>query len=654
MLLMPAILGMIGCSTPARVVIAPDDVASDRVWVAISRGDLKAAEAAAKQIDDADLRRRAAFDLIAARDGRAAALVACLDAEDWLAARFDASGQRALERLRDARREGVQGGALWIEEARRSPSIPRQLSAASAAAARSPGGPEGLAIEVEALLGSGQLQAAAERFEQHGAPTARLRLLQRHLQRATGRWEALAAGVLDDVQEDLAVPASLSLLESAIGRSPMRALEEDARVMLADRAIVGARMARARDRLMAMLAVRAGDLPESITRLSRWEPRMPGEDAALHRWHLRLGRGGAETLEESIEADAGRAVGRAVFERRLAQEWDLAARASYRDTDEGDGPDLDAFCVRLDEAAASLPGRPSLADLPRRDYGLFGAMLDTDPLREVLPDALILGGKALSLPAELAWYDRLDCSPKELPGEWGEYDQCFVRRQRVRGYAASRGLSISGAGIDRIVYLDLDEVEAEERLSRPVQPEPPALEALPAIDTAERRALTEPLDVVSRLERRAREAAGTSYQDRLLETLEHHERQHIVDFRSFVEQGAGGKLVTIFSAGLLPGSVRAEVERRAQLAAMREVSDPRIPLAQAVSFLPVEGARRGSEHALGYEALVAEFLDVLDSRRWPGAPRLAALGIDSDRSLLQQLDRLDPEAVRAIALAMDD
>jgi hypothetical protein len=635
-------------------VVTPDDRANDAVWAGVMRGDLKAAQLASEGIEDETLRRRAGFDLIAARNGRAAALIACLDAGDWMAARFDASALKALRRLRGARRQGIESAALWIEEARRSPTLRRQISAASAAVERSPGGAEGLAIQLEAMLAIGRLEDAIELLEEHGAETARLRLLQRHIQGATGRWLELAAGVLVDVQEGLAVPASLGLLEDAIGRVPMWELEEEARALLGDLTIVGSRMARARDRLMAMISVRAGDLGQGIALLSRWEPRMPGEDAALHRWHLRLGRDDAQTLEESIESDPARQAGRAVFERRLADEWDLAARASYRDSDDGHGSDLDAFCERLDAAAASLPGRPSLAALPRRDYGVFGAMLDTDPLAEVLPDALILGGKALSLPAELAWYDRLACASRQLPGEWGEYAQCLVRRQRVRGYAASRGVSISGAGIDRIVYLDLDKVEAEERLSRPVQPEPPRLPAFVAIDTTARRSLDEPLDVVSRIERRAREAAGGEYQDRLLESLEMHERQHIVDFRAFTGKGAGGKFFTLLSAGLLPGSVRAEVERRAQLAAMRETFDPRVPLAQAIAFMPVEGARRSSEHARGYEALLAEFLDVLDSRGWPGAPDLAELGIDTGRSLLQQLDRLDPETVRAIARAMSD
>jgi hypothetical protein len=98
--------------------------------------------------------------------------------------------------------------------------------------------------------------------------------------------------------------------------------------------------------------------------------------------------------------------------------------------------------------------------------------------------------------------------------------------------------------------------------------------------------------------------------------------------------------------------VRAEVERRAQLAALQQATDPRIALAQAVDCLPVEGPRADSEHARGHAALVGDLIAVLDRGDWTGAQPLETWGLRRDRMLLQQLHLLPPEVLRAVACAI--
>src|SRR5262249_44810471 len=159
----------------------------------------------------------------------------------------------------------------------------------------------------------------------------------------------------------------------------------------------------------------------------------PDDTALLAAWTAR--RDGADPpavpLELRIEADPDRPRSPALRERRIADEWDLEARKTYDDVDEGKGPDLEGFLARLDTAAAPLRDAPRLAKLPRRDFGLFGDMLDTEPLRTTLPDAVVLCGKALSLPADIALFDRVECATRELPDGAGPYQECHVRRPRV-------------------------------------------------------------------------------------------------------------------------------------------------------------------------------------------------------------------------------
>jgi len=648
-----ALVGTLGCASEVRVRWGPDDLRVDVVWAALQCGALEPAAEAAAAIEDETLRTRAQLDVRAAREGRAAAYVEALSRGSWLVARFAASGEQALEWLREERRRGGASPALWIEESRRSPSAGRALSAARAARDGQPGGLEALAIEAELLLAQGRSGEAAVLVSL--ARTARLELAHARLLAATGRLSAAGRAVLRAAREGNAVPASLALLQEILARVPLRELEDEARATLAGLRTEGPRLQRAQQRLLAWLAAERGDLPEAIACLQRCEPRAPDEDAALVRWRARLS--GTEPppvpLELRLDATEDRPRSPALLEKRLADEWDLAARAGYELADKGAGEDLGSFVRLLDLAAAGLPGAPRLSDLPRRDFGLFGEMLDTAPLRDSLPAAVVLCGKALTLPADIAWFDLQSCRSRELPDGFGRYEECEVRHARVNGYAASHGASITGAGIDPLVWIDLDQMEREERSTR-LLPVGPPLPALAAAGREERRDLSEPLDVARWIDEAVRQQAGVRHDELLLDALRQHEQQHILDFRRFLSEGTGGRVALLLSGGLLPGAVQVEIERRAQLHALRTAEEPRLALCHAVSHLPVEGEARREPHAAAYGALVAEFVRRLDDGDWPASRSAGELGLDPRKNLLQQLHLLDAGTVRAIALAMDD
>ncbi len=656
---------MSSCKAPTAVHVGADDVHIDGVWVSLQRGDLARAAESVSRIRDPVFAERARRDVQAAQEGRPAALFACLAEGSWLAARYDASDERARRRLRDAKRRQrpEPHPAVWLEDGRRSTGHGRRVSALQPIWGASSGGPEALALEVESLLAQQRFAEAARRLDRAQGSTGRLRLAQRRLDAATGRARAVAAGVLDDLRAGQGLPASLRLLEDVLVRVPLDGVEREARELLAVDSAEGWLMGRTRDRLRARLAARAGDLAGAAATLAGIEPRLAYEDRMLRRWQVRLGQATPRWLEERIDVSSARDGDQAMSTRRLADEWSLEARATYREAlDEGREHSLDDFVARLDEAASPLAEGPLLADLPRHDYGVFGQRLETEPLRARLGPAFVLSGKAIGLPADMTWFDVEECVSLPLPvidGEQGDdaagggtYLECRVRANRVPGLLASQGASISGAGIDRLVFLDLDHIDYMERFASG-PPNPPVLEPMPAHGADERRDLSEPLDVVFKLDAAIRADAGSDYRRRLIESLSLHEQRHILDFHEFMGRGVFGKVSMIFSGGLLPASVRAEIERRAQLYAMRNATDPRIALRDAVERVPVEGLQRRSEHAMGYAELVRGFLVVLDTEAWEGARPLAELGLDRGASLLQQLDRLDPETVRAIARAID-
>jgi hypothetical protein len=648
-----ALLGMQGCHAPRAVRVEVDDAHVDLVWACLQRGDLGRAEAGAALIVDPDLRERARLDVLAARSGRAAAYLAAMDAGNWLEARYAASREAALGLLRQQRRLDARRAAVWLEEARRSTSAGRALSALDAAQSLAPGGCEALAARAELLLVQQRYEEAGRALAQP-VDGARLRLVRAQLLAATGRSTTAARALLQDVRDGLAVPASLSLLHELLAGSHEADLERLALAVLSGPAAPGWRMERAQWRLQAWLLAQTGDLAGARAGLLRLDPRTPEDDAALLRLQARLDGvvPASATPEMRLDGDQDRPRGVELAQRRLADEWGLAARKAWDDEDDGRGPDLDGFVALLDEAAAGLPGAPALAGLPRRDFGLFGALLEPGPLHVALPGALVVCGKALTLPADIAWFERQAGGLRALP-EGGTYEEWHVRRPRIGGYLASRGAAITGAGLDPLVWINLDQLEREARGARQAPGEPPP-PAQPAAGHAERRSLAEPLDVARWLEQPSRDAPDGRHFERLLEAVSIHERQHIADFRAFTSAGAAGRLALLLQGGLLPGPVRAEVERRAQLRALREAEDPRLPLAHAASYLPVEGDAHADPHAAGYAALMAEFVRRLDAADWPGGRPPRELGLDPGRVLLQQLHRLEPDVIRAIALAMDD
>ena len=656
-----ALAGMVlACGVLPVAEPSADDAALDDLWLALRRGDLTGADAAAARIEDTLLSDRSRRDVVAARWGRSAALVGAWADDSWWAARYLASGELARETLDEVGSE--RHSAAWaLERSRRAATAERRSAWARKALGGPTGALEGWAMLAESQLALGDWRALAELFAE--APgSARLADLENRFALGSGRRLAAMAGLLDDLEAGLATPGGLELLGQQLLTVPEPDAEHRALIALEADSAPGLHWQRARDRLLGQLRARRGDLQGAqeawsqlpwlelteARQLSRWRQRQALEDGqAIVGQPANRG----PTPEEQIDSDPARLGSPAMERLRWFHEWDLAARQSYREALQGEDGELDEFLARLDAAAAPVGAAPALAPLPRQDFGIFGELLDVAPLADTLGQVFVLGGEGFLLPAEITMYDRLSSRP--IDTEAGSYNEVSVRHLRVPGFVASQGAAFTGAGIVHTVFIDEERVAAESgrMAALTLGPEPTAQRAS---GRQERRALREPLDVVLRLRAAVSAEAGAALPELLRESLALHEGQHIIDVQEFLVMSSLGRLAELMSAGLLPGAVRAEVERRAQLRALRECSDPRLPLADLVAQLPVEGARARSEHARGYAALLAEFIEVLDTGDYESAGSLETLQIDPGRVLVQQLHKLPGSVIRAVALAIPD
>lgn len=246
----------------------------------------------------------------------------------------------------------------------------------------------------------------------------------------------------------------------------------------------------------------------------------------------------------------------------------------------------------------------------------------------------------------------------------------------VSGGLARLGGLVSGAALHEGYWID---VESERRrlarwrdlearfLAPGAEAELASLLALPGLELGgdpavselarlERSRLAPPLGAADRLrltmlaERRAAGAPTVSL-DELLEVVAVHEEGHLLDRTRFLPLGANlwGVLGLGLRAGLSPGAIERELERRAQLVALCELEDPRFALVDLLDAAEIPRASAGA-HARAYSQLLGEFLVELDRQMDRDAEAFGAL--DRSRTLVHQLHRLSPAQVRVLALEL--
>lgn len=131
--------------------------------------------------------------------------------------------------------------------------------------------------------------------------------------------------------------------------------------------------------------------------------------------------------------------------------------------------------------------------------------------------------------------------------------------------------------------------------------------------------------------------------EELLEVVAVHEEGHLCDRTRFLplRRHLFGALGLLADAGFSPRGVAELLEYRAQLVALCEVVDARLPLADMVEA--IEGGIEVTAHASAYRGLLADLVGLLDEEL-DAHPQL-----DPDYFLVHQLHHLDRREVRELA-----
>lgn len=248
--------------------------------------------------------------------------------------------------------------------------------------------------------------------------------------------------------------------------------------------------------------------------------------------------------------------------------------------------------------------------------------------------------------------------------------------------ASRAGARISGAAVHEGYWIDVEVLRPEHRRWRAVRRafDAPADDAgararlervlasgglsLPAADPdperreRARRALEPLLDQADRV--RLAVLAERAPADRLLgelafeeivEGIALHEEGHLVDRALFLPlpKNLFGAARLLLDSGLSIQKLQRRLEYRAQLVALCAAPDPRLALVDVLE-IGASGGESPLEHAAAYRELLRDLVAELDRARRAEPARFGA--IDPERTLVHQLHRLDPEALRSIALRL--
>ena len=232
----------------------------------------------------------------------------------------------------------------------------------------------------------------------------------------------------------------------------------------------------------------------------------------------------------------------------------------------------------------------------------------------------------------------------------------------VSGRAARAGASLAGAALHEGYWIDIAVLREErdawaalaKRFAAPADVQEALVQSGLPVLQGDRATLRPILGEGSRVrlqvlhDRGRGDALGRVVLGELVESTAVHEEGHLCDRTRFypLSKNLFGILRLALGAGFSPQGIQERLEYRAQLVALCEVRDPRLPLADILSA--AESGGDLTPHAAGYTELAKDLLRRLDQELEadPAAwPRL-----DPVRRLVHQLHRLPPEDLRALCV----
>ncbi|HET6202303.1 MAG TPA: tetratricopeptide repeat protein [Planctomycetota bacterium] len=218
------------------------------------------------------------------------------------------------------------------------------------------------------------------------------------------------------------------------------------------------------------------------------------------------------------------------------------------------------------------------------------------------------------------------------------------------------GGEIAGAAAFEGYFVDLDAVRyraAEvERILERHAPRRQAVygDPLPPCRTEDALlSIAEPLALEEKLLLRAGERRERGWVDRVLETVELHERAHLADAAALLPIGSHllPALRLLLRGGASARGVEALLEGRAELCALAASEETDLALAGMASAAAAEGSR--SPHAVGYRRILEALVRRVRERRRRGEEWPA---FRDDRNVYQQLFLVPAEVLREEARAV--
>jgi predicted TPR repeat methyltransferase len=319
-------------------------------------------------------------------------------------------------------------------------------------------------------------------------------------------------------------------------------------------------------------------------------------------------------------------------------------RVLYQGYQDRDGADLDVVLQRLRELSQRVFGRDVVGAPPRFTAPLVGEMCDPfqGPLAEHLArynKHLVLGRRSGGtaeglLLVRLSLTDLPDSRQLALPARCFEVVGCD---RDVKSLGGVLGGDLAGVALLNHFLIDHDAVRewaagiadrrriaAEDGMALTRDPLPAVVGDDP-MDAAWRLVLLSPVQ-------------DTTLDAAVLDTIRHHERQHLVDAFYYlpVEQNLWRSLGLLFSFAFSPAAIEAEMERRAELASLAVSPHTELVLAHIADFMQDPGL--DSPHHRGFQALGRELV-----------AELQALGVAAADSVPSRWHTVPMATVRAAA-----
>lgn len=351
----------------------------------------------------------------------------------------------------------------------------------------------------------------------------------------------------------------------------------------------------------------------------------------------------AETALRRWPGDPAVAAVRDLARRELAFEAGLR-RIIYQGYRSAEGPDLRTVLAQLRELSQQVLGEDVVGEPEIFTVPLVGELLD--PFRGTLAAHLdrfnrhfVLGQRSGGhtegmLMTRLALTELPDSVDLPLPGRC--YEVVAIDRD-LRVFASVLGGDFAGVALLNHFCLDYDAVRewaggiADRRRIAAEDGGALATDPLPAAPGLD------PFDVAWRLELLS-PVQDTALEAAILDTIRHHERQHLVDACHYlpVENNLWRGFGLLLQFGFSAAWVEGEMERRAELASLAISPHTELVLAHIADFMS-EG-ETDSPHHRGFRQLGAEL-----------TRELQVLGLSADASAPSRWHLVDGELIRQAA-----